>query len=106
MGPVQEEVVDAIAVLERPGAVPNTHFEQHDQALAQLQQLVDFNSELGQAIDDAELVLDITSWDTLTLPVRVLGRPAVPPNTAFLPLLAWRCCVCAVLHQHTLVLVC
>ena len=66
---ILEEEVDAIAVLERPGAVPNTHFEQHDQALAQLQQLVAFNSQLGQAIDDAELVLEMTSWNSLTLPV-------------------------------------
>jgi hypothetical protein len=89
---ILEEEVDAIAVLERPGAVPNTHFEQHDQALAQLQQLVAFNSQLGQAIDDAELVLEMTSWNSLTLPVSV---PSLLPRlSAAVMFLLCCCCRC------------
>lgn len=94
MGPssnavILEEEVDAIAVLERPGAVPNTHFEQHDQALAQLQQLVAFNSQLGQAIDDAELVLEMTSWNSLTLPVSL---PSWLPRLSGAVLFLLCCC--------------
>lgn len=66
---MEEEVVDAIAVLERPGAVPSTQFEEHDQALHLCEQLQAFNLQLGSAIDEADTVLEISEWDTLTLPV-------------------------------------
>lgn len=70
---VVEEEVDAIAVLERPGAVPSTHFEHHDQAMQQLQELMAFNTELNSAIEDADFVLEQTSWSSLTLPVSLLA---------------------------------
>lgn len=66
---IEEEVVDAIAVLERPGAVPNTHFEQHDHGLQLLSQLQDLNSKMDTAVMEADTVLEQSEWDTLTLPV-------------------------------------
>jgi hypothetical protein len=65
--------VDAIAVVEPPGAVYSTQFEQHDQAMQQLQELVAFNSELSSAIVDADVVLEQTMWDSYTLPVSGVG---------------------------------
>lgn len=69
---VFEEDIEAIAVLERPGAVPSTLFHQHDQAMQQLQELQAFNSELSSAIADADLVLEKAEWNTLVLPVSCL----------------------------------
>lgn len=66
---VIDQEVDAIAVVEPPGAVYSTQFEQHDQALQQLKELEAFNEELSSAIVDADVVLLQTTWNSLTLPV-------------------------------------
>lgn len=89
---VFEEDIEAIAVLERPGAVPSTLFQQHDQAMQQLAELQAFNSELSSAIADADLVLEKAEWNTLVLPVSSLGgeRQAARPFRR-----RRRCCCCS-----------
>jgi hypothetical protein len=87
---VFEEDIEAIAVLERPGAVPSGLFQQHDQAMQQLQELQAFNSELSSAIADADLVLEKAEWNTLVLPVSCLGRESRQAAR----LARHRCCCC------------
>lgn len=75
-----DEEVDAIAVLEQPGSVPSTHFQQHDQAQDMLAQLEAINAELKAEYESTEVLLEQSQWDTYTLPVSLLHL--------------WPCCCC------------
>lgn len=75
-----DEEVDAIAVLEQPGSVPSTQFQQHDQAQDMLAQLEAINAELQAGIESTEVLIEQSQWDTFTLPVSL-------PHM-------WQCCCC------------